>query len=107
MSGTQHATDRDRAFFTALDRCHLAQDTGTYTRFSNYVEYRIGLQAANPDADQSLGCEASEMRMLLSGAALEWCGSPHHQGATLKLFSQIGTSYWASKLAIEHLSQFA
>jgi hypothetical protein len=109
MSNTPFTTERDGAFFKALDRRNAAASNDAYARFSNYAEYRIALQEAIPYLEPS-PCpwrDASEICALLSGATLEWCGSPHHQGATMRLFSQIGASYWASRLAIEHLSQFA
>jgi hypothetical protein len=108
MSNTRFTTEREGTFFKALDRCHTATSGAAYTRFSNYANYRIALQTASPDFEPC-PCswhDAGEMCALLSGAALEWCGSLHHQGTTVKLFSQIGVSYWASKFAIEHLSQF-
>jgi hypothetical protein len=109
MSTTQLTPDREQAFFKALDQCNAVYNTEAYTRFSNYAKYRIALDAAGSH-NEPCPCpwrDASDICMLLRGAALEWCGSPHHAGATVKLFSQIGASYWASKLAIEHLSQFA
>ncbi len=109
MAATQLTPNRERAFFKALDQCNAVYNNEAYTRFSNYAKYRIALEAAGPHNEPCL-CpwrDASDVCMLLRGAALEWCGSPHHAGATVKLFSQIGASYWASKLAIEHLSQFA
>ncbi len=89
-------------------RCRAATSAAAYARFSNYMDYRVALQEASASAEPC-PCswhDGSEICALLSGAALEWCGSLHHQGATVKLFSQIGASYWASKLAIEHLAQF-
>jgi hypothetical protein len=79
-----------------------------YTSFSNYVLYRIALQEASSHFEPRTCSwyDTSEMCAMLDSAALEWCGSLQHQDATLKLFSQIGMSYWASKFAIEHLSQF-
>ena len=109
MSNPLFTTERDQAFFKALDRRTAAHTNDAYTRFSDYVDYRIALQEASPFSEPS-PCpwrNANEICLLLNGAALEWCGSPHHQGATVKLFSQIGASYWASRLALEHLSQFA
>jgi hypothetical protein len=108
MSNTRLTAEPDRTFFEALDRCHAATSAAAYTRFSNYATYRVTLQKASAYSEPC-PCswhDASDMCMLLSGAALEWCGSSHHQGATLRLFSQIGVSYWASKFAIEHLAQF-
>ncbi len=108
MSKVRLITEQDGTFFRAVDRCHAATSAAAYTRFSNYVNYRVVLEEAGTTVDP-YPCswrDGSEMCALLSGAALEWCGSDHHQGTTLKLFSQIGVSYWASKFAIEHLSQF-
>jgi hypothetical protein len=99
---------QDGTFFTALDRRNAANNNDSYKRFSNYAEYRVALQESSPYLEAACPWRnASEMCALLSEASLEWCGSVHHGGATVKLFSQIGTSYWASRLAIEHLSQFA
>ena len=101
-------TERDGTFFKALERCNATISATAYTRFSNYATYRVALQEASAYVEPC-ACpwhDASEMCALLSGAALEWCGSLHHQGATVRLFSQVGVSYWASKFAIEHLSQF-
>jgi len=108
MSNTQFITERNRTFFKAVDRCNAAVSAAAYTRFSNYAGYRIALQQASTYLEpcQCPWHDASEMCALLSGAALEWCSSLHHQGATVKLFSQVGASYWASKFVIEHLSQF-
>ena len=108
MSNTQFTTERDGSFFEALDRCHAASSATAYARFSDYASYRVALQMASASCEPC-PCswyDASDMCALLNIAALEWCGSSHHQGATVKLFSQIGVSYWASKFAIEHLSQF-
>jgi hypothetical protein len=105
MSNTRFITEQDGTFFKALDRRNAATNAA-YTRFSDYVNYRVVLQEASAHIDPCPWHDASEMCALLSGAALEWCGSLHHQGTTVKLFSQIGMSYWASKFAIEHLSQF-
>jgi hypothetical protein len=108
MSNIRLTTEQDGTFFEALDRCHAATNAVAYTRFSNYANYRVTLQEASAYLEPC-PCswhDANEMCALLSGAALEWCGSLHHQGTTVKLFSQIGASYWASKFAIEHLSQF-
>ncbi len=105
MSNTQ---ERNGTFIKAVDRCNAAASATAYTRFSNYAGYRVALQQASAYLEP-YPCpwnDASEMCALLNGAALEWCGSLHHQGATVKLFSQVGVSYWASKFAIEHLSQF-
>ena len=107
MSNTRFTTEQDGTFFKALDR-RSASTGAAYTRFSNYVNYRVALQDASAYVEPC-PCswdDASEMCALLSGAALEWCGSLHHRGATVTFFSQIGVSYWASKFAIEHLSQF-
>jgi hypothetical protein len=107
MSEVISTTERDGTFLKALDRCNAATHAAC-TRFSNYATYRVALQEASARVDPC-PCswhDASEMCALLSGAALEWCGSLHHRGATVKLFSQVGVSYWASKFAIEHLSQF-
>ena len=107
MSGTLSITERDGTFLKALDRCHAAP-SAAYTRFSDYATYRVALQEASACVEPC-PCswhDASEMCALLSGAALEWCGSLHHQGVTVKLFSQVSVSYWASKFAIERLSQF-
>jgi hypothetical protein len=109
MSHPPFTNDRDRSFFKALDRCAAAPNTDAYARFSDYVEYGIALRDASSTLEPH-PCpwrNASEICTLLREAALEWCDSPFHQGATVKLFSQIGASYWASKLAMEHLSQFA
>lgn len=102
------ARERDGTFFKALERRNAATSATAYTRFSDYALYRIAMQEGNAYFEPSEGswADASEMCALLNGAALEWCGSLQHQGATLKLFSQVGKSYWASKFAIEHLSQF-
>jgi len=102
------ARERDGTFFKALDRRNAATSAAAYTRFSDYARYQIALQedSANLKPSTRYGYDASEICSLLNGAALEWCGSLQHQGATIKLFSQIGISYWASKFAIEHLSQF-
>jgi hypothetical protein len=108
MSNARFTTEQNGTFFKALDRRNAAVSAAAYTRFSNYADYRIALQKASAYLEPC-PCswhDASEICALLSGAALEWCGSLNHQGATVKLFSQIGTSYWASKFAIEHLSQF-
>jgi hypothetical protein len=108
MSNTRLTTDRDGTFFEALDRCNAATSSAAYTSFSNYANYRITLQDASAyfEPGSYSWHDANDLCMLLSGAALEWCGSLHHQGTTVTLFSQIGVSYWASKFAIEHLSQF-
>jgi hypothetical protein len=108
MSNIRLTTEQDGTFFKALDRCHAATSAAAYTRFLNYANYRVTLQEASAHLEPC-PCswhDANEICALLSGAALEWCGSLHHQGTTVKLFSQIGASYWASKFAIEHLSQF-
>jgi hypothetical protein len=108
MSNIRSTTERDGTFFKALDRCNAATSAAAYTRFSNYANYRVTLQDASAYLEPC-PCswnDASEMCALLNGAALEWCGSLQHEGATVKLFSQIGVSYWASRFAIEHLSQF-
>jgi hypothetical protein len=108
MLYTRFTTERDGTFFKALDRCSVATNDAAYTRFSNYANYRVILQKASA-YHEPCPCswlDADDMCALLRGATLEWCGSLHHQGATVTLFSQIGGSYWASKFAIEHLSQF-
>jgi hypothetical protein len=107
MSNTRFGTEQNETFFKAMDLCKDAT-SAAYTRFSNYAGYRVALQQASAYLEP-YPCpwnDAGEMCALLRSAALEWCGSLHHQGATVKLFSQIGVSYWASKFAIEHLSQF-
>jgi len=108
MSYTRFTTAQEETFLQALERCHAATSTTAYTRFSNYANYRVALQESS-GLIEPCPCswhDGTEMCALLSGAALEWCGSLFHDGATVKLFSQIGVSYWASKFAIEHLSQF-
>lgn len=108
MSNAPFTTVRDGTFLKALERCNAATSTTAYTRFSDYASYRVVLQMASASCDPCPCAwhSANEMCALLSGAALEWCGSLPHQGATMRLFSQVGGSYWASKFAIEHLSQF-
>jgi hypothetical protein len=108
MSNIRSSAEKDETFFEALDRCNAATSAAAYTRFSNYANYRVTLQDASAYLEPC-PCswnDASEICALLNGAALEWCGSLQHEGATVKLFSQIGVSYWASRFAIEHLSQF-
>jgi hypothetical protein len=108
MATMYNARERDRTFFKALERRNAAASDAAYTHFSAYALYRIALQEGNAYFEPCEGSwdDASEMCALLDGAALEWCGSLQHQGATIKLFFHIGKSYWASKFAIEHLSQF-
>jgi hypothetical protein len=108
MSNAKFTTERNGTFIKAVDRCNAAASATAYTHFSDYAGYRVALQQASAYLEP-YSCpwnDASEMCALLRGAALEWCGSLHHQGATVKLFSQVGVSYWASRFAIEHLSQF-
>jgi len=108
MSNIRFTTEQDGTFFKALDRRNAAASVAAYARFSNYANYRVALREASAYREPC-PCswhDASEICELLNGAALEWCGSLQHAGATVKLFSQIGVSYWASRFAIEHLSQF-
>lgn len=108
IPNAQFTTDRDRAFFEALDRYNTTDNNGTFKRFSDYAEYRINSEIAHPSSalHQCPWRDASEICMLLRGAVLEQCGSHNHRGAKEHLFSLIGESYWASKLATQHLSQF-